>query len=80
MAADKGIISRENAQARPRDTITKSEALALMWKAAHMTIERKNTDDLFYNENKTAAQEWQQHLLTTAMKSGIIAPKKEISS
>lgn len=32
LAADRGLITRDNAKTRPSDTITKAEALALAWK------------------------------------------------
>ncbi len=38
LAADNGIISRANAEARPKDRITQSEALAILLKTGKISL------------------------------------------
>lgn len=75
MAADRGLITKENTTTRPRDKITKAEALAMIWKGAGMDIKPSTTEDgTFYDANGVAAVEWQENLLQTARKDSIITP------
>lgn len=75
LAADRGLITQENKTTRPRDNITKAEALAMIWKGAGMDISVSDeTDGTFYDANGTQAVEWQENLLQSARKMGIISP------
>lgn len=75
MAADRGLITKENTTTRPRDKITKAEALAMIWKGAGMDIKPSTTEDgTFYDANGVAAVEWQENLLQSARKDSIITP------
>ena len=40
LAADHGIISRENTKARPQDPITRAESLAIMIKASLYPLQK----------------------------------------
>lgn len=42
MAADNGIISRENIRLRPRDSVTRAEALAMIVKTSGMELHPDN--------------------------------------
>jgi hypothetical protein len=78
LAADRWLITRENSTTRPRDNITKAEALAMIWKGAGMDISpSEEGDGTFYDANNKVAVEWQENLLQTARKMGIISPAKD---
>ncbi|MCB9807273.1 hypothetical protein H6768_05345 [Candidatus Peribacteria bacterium] len=68
LAADRGLITRDSATTRPRDKITKAEALALAWKGSGMDIENHEDEDgTFYDANGKIAEKWQENLLQTAL-------------
>lgn len=75
LAADRGLITQENKTTRPRDKITKAEALAMIWKGAGLDINVSTEGDgTFYDASDTAAVEWQENLLQSARAAGIITP------
>lgn len=75
LAADRGLITQENTTTRPRDRITKAEALAMIWKGAGLDISTSTGDDgTFFDANGTAAVDWQENLLQSARAAGIITP------
>lgn len=77
LAADRGLITQENTTTRPRDKITKAEALAMIWKGAGMDIDTSDdADGTFYDANGTIAVDWQENLLQSARKMGVISPTK----
>ncbi len=76
LAADRGLITRVNATTRPKDLITRAEALALAWKATGLKIETAPNDGkVFYDEKNVAAEVWQNNLLRSALASSIINPE-----
>ena len=62
-AADEGIISRENKRLRPRDSVTRAEALAILLKAANMQIQEYNGISKFAD----TALAWQINVVNTAL-------------
>lgn len=81
LAADRGLITRDSATTRPRDKITKAEALALAWKGSGMTIESHDDEDgTFYDANGKMAEKWQENLLQTAFTAGVITVDQDTSS
>ncbi len=72
LAADRGVITRDNTTTRPRDKITKAEALAIIWKAANMDIVSGSHDATFYDTNGQPAADWQENLLHSALDAGVI--------
>lgn len=80
LAADRGLITRDNAKTRPGDTITKAEALALAWKGSGMDIEVHDDEDgTFYDASGKAAEKWQENLLQTALEAGVITATQDAS-
>jgi hypothetical protein len=81
LAADRGLITQENKTTRPRDNITKAEALAMIWKGAGMDITDYAGNEAVgsfvdYRTNPSVtANQWQENLLQTARKMGVITPK-----
>lgn len=81
LAADRGLITRDSAQTRPSDKITKAEALALAWKGSGMSIESHDDEDgTFYDSSDKPAEKWQENLLQTALESGVITITQDASS
>lgn len=72
LAADRGLVTRDNTTTRPRDKITKAEALAIIWKAANMDITPSTNGAAFYDAAGELAAQWQENLLQSAMSAGII--------
>jgi len=68
MAADNGIISRNNTKARPADFITKSEALAIVMQAAGVPY-TKNMTRTGYSEKLL---QWQIDVIAGAEEKSII--------
>lgn len=68
LAADDGIISRSNTRARPSDFITKSEALAILMKAAKISYP-KNVSREGYSQKLL---QWQVDLVDAAEKNSVI--------
>lgn len=73
LAADRGLITRDNSSTRPRDTITKAEALALAWKWSGLRIESGLGNGIFVDAKNVPALPWQENLLQTALQSAIIS-------
>ncbi len=74
MAADQGIISRENAKSRSQDSITRSEAFAILYKISGLTP-TKNDNNLISKD--TDAAQWQQDLFLKIHNSGLEVPGTE---
>lgn len=72
LAADRGLVTRDNTTTRPRDKITKAEALAIVWKAADMDITAGTGDVTFFDAAGQPAAEWQENLLHSALDAGVI--------
>lgn len=68
IAADNGIVTRENFYFRPNDNITKAEALWILMKAKNIQYER-NIQKWWY---KPGTPQWQIDILEWAIKNGII--------
>lgn len=63
MAADDGIISRENKRLRPRDSVTRAEALAMIVKTSGMEL---NPENYTMNWLKNLGYaDWQTRLLSS---------------
>lgn len=81
LAADREIITRTNTKTRPRDTVTKVEALALLWKWLNWSIDTNHQENtLFYDTKGKSAEKWQENLLQSARKSGIILTNEKAVS
>lgn len=76
LAADRGLITQENKITRPRDNITKAEALAMIWKGAGMDTNVSTTLEKFYDANNVVAVQWQEDLLQSARIANIISPTR----
>lgn len=64
-AADTGVISKENSYFRPEEYITNSEALAIMMKAAAVSISQ-------YQSSNLTIPAWQVNVIGTAYNHGFI--------
>lgn len=78
LATDNGMISRANTKARPQDSITRAEALALLWWANNLDIFLNAYWELwlewplkFDNANK-----WQSRIILKALLLDIINPPR----
>jgi hypothetical protein len=64
-AADNGIISKENSHFRPEEYITYSEAIAIIMKAANVSIDQ-------YQSSNFTIPAWQVNVIGTAFNHGFI--------
>ena len=69
IAADQGIISRSNLKARPNDTITRAEALAIFIKA--IWLSEKVNENEWVGLDFDTKTEWQLQLLRWVFGSGL---------
>ena len=75
LAADRGIVTRDNTTTRPSANISRVEALALLWKSAGMITDTASSDEgTFYDTAGNPANTWQENLLQSARIAGIISP------
>ena len=74
LAADDGIISRVNTKARPQDSITKSEALAIVMKAGWLSTEITPSpqNESIRRTMFDTTLEWQTGLLFSALEEWVI--------
>lgn len=80
LAADNGIISRENKNARPRDTVTRAEALAMLLKTGKVSLSEARRVvqadgfvwSLYQDLKKLGFTQWQADMLDALPDCSII--------
>ncbi len=75
MASDRGIISRQNSDARPNDSISRSEALAVIMLSGKISYPR----NINRGSYPRAMQQWQVDVVEGAFNYGIISSTRNFN-